>query len=145
MSLQLQRERSQPCSVGESSSSSFPRRSSASPESSGFGPLLRRSSKAARSSRRNRDTTAYTVVREQNRTREILVGERPSEASSAMCILSLLLGRLSRFISMMSPLCSWGVMVIFSMCGRFFGGWMDVASLPCHKGRPFVQLSCASI
>ena len=95
--------------------------------------------------RRNRDTTAYTVVREQNRTREISVGERPSEASSAMCILSLLLGRLSRFISMMSPLRSWGVMVIFSMCGRFFGGWMDVASLPCHKGRPFVQLSCASI
>ena len=66
------------------------------------------------------------------------MGERPSEASSAMCILSLLLGRLSRFISMMSPLRSWGVMVIFSMCGRFFGGWMDVASLPCHKGRPFV-------
>ena len=94
--------------------------------------------------RRNRETTAYTVVREQNRTREISVGERPSEASSAMCILSLLLGRLSRFISMMSPLRSWGVMVIFSMCGRFFGGWMDVASLPCHKGRPFVQLSCPS-
>jgi hypothetical protein len=37
------------------------------------------------------------------------------------------------------------VMVIFCMCGRFFGGWMDVASLPCHKGRPLVQLSCASI
>jgi hypothetical protein len=37
------------------------------------------------------------------------------------------------------------VMVIFSMCGRLFGGWMDVASLPCHKGRPLVQLSCAPI
>ena len=70
-----------------------------------------------------------------------LGGRAAVEASSAMCILSLLLGRLSRFISMMSPLRSWGVMVIFSMCGRFFGGWMDVASLPCHKGRPFVQLS----
>jgi hypothetical protein len=35
------------------------------------------------------------VVREQKRTRAISVGERPSEASSAMCILSLRLGFLS--------------------------------------------------
>ena len=62
-----------------------------------------------------------------------------------MCILSLRLGFLSRFISVMRLSRSSGAMVIFSMCGRFFGGWMDLASLPCHKGRPFVQLSCASI
>ena len=62
-----------------------------------------------------------------------------------MCILSLRLGFLSRFISVMRLSRSSGAMVIFSMCGRFFGGWMDVASLPCHKGRSLVQLSCASI
>jgi len=131
--------------MGESSSSSFSTRSFASCPSNGLGPRGRRSSKAARPSPAKRDTTAYTVVREQKSTRAISVGERPSEASSAMCILSLRLGFASRFISMMRSLRTWGAMVIFSMCGRFFGGWMDVASLPCHKGRPLVQLSCASI
>src|SRR5215210_829593 len=58
MSLQLQRERSQPCSVGESSSSSCSRRSLAFSESNGLGPRLPRSSKAARPSRRKRETTA---------------------------------------------------------------------------------------
>lgn len=48
-----------------------------------------------------RDATAYTVVRAQKSTREISVGESPSALSSAMCIRSLLLGRLSRFISAM--------------------------------------------
>ena len=55
-SLQLQRERNQPCSVGESSSSSFWTRSFAALPSNGFGPRLRRSSKAARPSRTNRST-----------------------------------------------------------------------------------------
>ena len=62
-----------------------------------------------------------------------------------MCILSLRLGFTSRFISEMRLLRSWGAMVIFSTCGRLFGGWMDLASLPCHKGRSLVQLSCAFI
>jgi hypothetical protein len=62
-----------------------------------------------------------------------------------MCILSLRLGFISRFISEMRRSRSWGTMVIFSMCGRFFSGWMDLASLPCHKGRLFVHLSWASI
>src|SRR5918995_5030603 len=75
---------------------------------------------------------------------EISVGERPSEVSSVMCILSLRLGFISRFISEMRHSRCWGTMVIFCMCGRFFGGWLGLASLPCHKGRPFVQSSCAS-
>src|ERR687897_2842547 len=57
-SLQLQRERSQPCSMGESSSSSFSTRSFASCPSNGLGPRGRRSSKAARPSPTKRDTTA---------------------------------------------------------------------------------------
>jgi hypothetical protein len=56
---------------------------------------------------------------------EISVGERPSEASRVMCILSLRLGFISRFISEMRHSRSWGTIGIFSMCGRFFGGWMD--------------------
>src|SRR5919202_432078 len=127
--------------VGESSSSSCSKRSFASFPSKGLGPRLRRSSKAALPSRRKRDTTVYTVVREQKRAREISVGERPpEEASSTMCILSLRLGFTSRFISMMRPLRSSGAMVILSMGGRLFRGWMDLASLPCHKGRSLVQL-----
>ncbi len=70
-----------------------------------------------------RETTAYTVVREQKRTRAISVGERPSEASSTMCIRNLLLGWRSRFIFRMRPLRSFGAMVILCMEGRFFGGW----------------------
>jgi hypothetical protein len=73
------------------------------------------------------------------------VGESPSEASSVMCILSLRLGFISRFISQMRHSRCWETMVIFSMCGSFFGGWMDVASLACHKGRPSVHLSWAAI
>src|SRR5215211_6732460 len=46
-SLQLQRERNQPCQVGESSSSRRSKRSFASLPSKGLGPRLRRSSKAA--------------------------------------------------------------------------------------------------
>jgi hypothetical protein len=84
-------------------------------------------------------------VREQKSTRAISVGDKPSAASRMMCILSLLLERLSRFISMMRSLRSCGAIVILCMDGRFFGGWMDVASLPCHTERPSVQLSCASI
>src|SRR5215211_4091291 len=75
--------------MGESSSSSFSTRSFASCPSNGLGPRGRRSSKAARPSPAKRDTTAYTVVREQKSTRAISVGERPSEESSAMCNLSL--------------------------------------------------------
>ena len=63
------------------------------------------------------------MVREQKRTRAISVGERPSEASSTMCILSLLLGRRSRFIFWMRSLRSCGAMVILCMDGRLFGGW----------------------
>jgi hypothetical protein len=36
-------------------------------------------------------------------------------------------------------------MTILCMDGRFFCGWMDVASLPCHRRRSSVQLSCASV
>jgi hypothetical protein len=34
---------------------------------------------------------------------------------------------------------------ILCMDGRLFCGWMDLASLPCHKRRSSVELSCASI
>src|SRR5918994_333868 len=61
---------------------------------------------------------------------EISVGERPSEASRVMCILSLRLGFISRFISEMRHSRSWGTIGIFSMCGRFFGGWMGVFTMP---------------
>ena len=40
------------------------------------------------------------MVREQKRRRAISVGESPSEASSVMCILSLRLGFISRFIAL---------------------------------------------
>src|SRR5215210_1073863 len=135
-SLQLQRERSQPCSVGGSSSTKRPMYSLAASSSNGFGPRLPRSSKAARSSRTKRPTTAYTVVREQKRAREISVGERPSAASSTMCILSLLLGCHSRFILTMRSLRSAGAMAILSMGGRLFRGWLDLVSLPCNTERP---------
>src|SRR5215218_3345017 len=108
MSLQLQRERSQPWEAGASSLRRRSTRSCASSESSGLGPRLRRSSKAVRPSRRKRPTTAYTVVREQKRTPEISLGERPSEASSTICILSLRLGFTSRFIIRISSLRSLG-------------------------------------
>jgi hypothetical protein len=85
------------------------------------------------------------VVREQKSTPAISVVERPSEASSAMCILSLRLGFASRFILTMRSLRSEGAMAILSMGGRLFRGWLDLASLPCHTERPSVQLSCASI
>src|SRR5829696_3424070 len=70
------------------------------------------------------------VVREQNRVRAISVGERPSAASSTMCILSLLLslllGRLSRFIFWMRSLRSSKGRVI--LCIRtavsFVAGWI---------------------
>jgi hypothetical protein len=29
--------------------------------------------------------------------------------------------------------------------GRLSCGWVDLASLPCHRGRPSVQLICAPI
>ncbi len=52
------------------------------------------------------------------------MGERPSAARRVMCILSLRLGFISRFISMMRLLRSWGAMMILCMCGRLFGGWL---------------------
>ena len=55
-----------------------------------------------------------------------------------MCILSLRLGFISRFISEMRHSRSWGTIGIFSMCGRFFGGWMDGRLYHATKdGRPF--------
>src|SRR5215212_7635709 len=100
--------------------------SRSSSSSNGFGPRLLRSSKAARPSRRKRPTTAYTVVREQKRIRAISVGERPSAASSTMCILSLLLGRLWRFISWMRSLRKEEAMVILCIWAAvsFVAGWI---------------------
>ena len=57
-SLQLQRERSHPCSTGDPSSRSLSTRSITAPPSSGLGPRAWRSSKAARPSRRKRDEMA---------------------------------------------------------------------------------------
>src|SRR3712207_6713120 len=94
--------------------------------SNGFGPRLLRSLKAACSSRMKRATTAYTVVREQKRIWAISVGERPSAHTSTMCILSLLLGRRSRFIFWMRFLRSSEARVI--LCIRaavsFVAGWI---------------------
>ena len=89
--------------------------------------------------------TALYVVREHKRTRAISVGERPSEASSTMCNFNLLLDWRSRFISRMRSLRSEEAKAILCMDGRLFCGWMDLASLPCHKRRSSVELSCASI
>lgn len=58
MSLQLQRERSQPCSTGDCSSMSLSMRSPSSLPINGLGPRLRRSSNTARPSRMKRDATA---------------------------------------------------------------------------------------
>src|SRR5215217_3033361 len=68
----------------------------------------------------------YTVVREQKRTRAISVGERPSAQSSTMCILSLLLGRRSRFIFWMRFLRSSEARVILCIWAAvsFVAGWI---------------------
>jgi hypothetical protein len=92
----------------------------------GLGPRILRSLKAACSSRMKRPATAYTVVREQKRTRAISVGERPSAQSSTMCILSLLLGRLSRFIFWMRSLRSSEARVILCIWAAvsLVAGWI---------------------
>jgi hypothetical protein len=82
-----------------------------------------RSFKATCSSRMKRATIAYTIVREQKRTRAISVGERPLAQSNTMCILSLLLDRLSRFNSWMRSLRSSETRVI--LCIRSAVSLMD--------------------
>lgn len=68
------------------------------------------------------------VVREQKRTRAISVGARPSEASSTMCIRSLRLGFVSRFILRMRSLRCWEERRTLSISGRLFCGWLDLVS-----------------
>jgi hypothetical protein len=107
---------------------------------------IRAGVKAGRSSRMNLAATAYTVVLEQKRTRAISVGERPSAQSSTMCILSLLLGRLSRFIFWMRSLRSSEARVILCIWAAvsFVAGWIWRLYHATGDGRLFnypVQLS----
>jgi hypothetical protein len=94
-----------------------------------------------------RQSRIEAVVHKSTRGRGRSRWARDPQKRAALCASSLSCSRLAFWLHFpYEILLRWEeVMAILCMDGRFFGGWMDLASLPCHTRRSSVQLSCASV